>query len=162
MNRTWKIGIVVASHLGAAVAGASLGIWYSWRSLQQVSAMMDHMMLTTRYAMHAELQRVEGNAKGYREALLAFLSALEHARNLENPLYGESVDLADKLLTYLRLPRLELKVGNQKESKAYMEQALDTCARLSWRDREPDHLVELSEQLDKKGLLGESKKEGER
>ncbi len=121
--------------------------------------MMDHMMLTTRYAMHAELQRVEGNANGYREALLTFLSALEHVRN-STPFYGESVDLADKMLTYLRLARLERKEGKQKESEAYMKQALDICAQLAWKDCQPNRLVEFSEKLDKKGLFGGSKKEG--
>lgn len=164
MNRASKIGILVATHLAAAGIGASAGIWYLERSLWQMNALMSNMMLITRYATHAELQRVEGGDEEYRESLLAFLAALDQARNPDDPLYSEKVNLTDKTLTYVRLARLEQRTGNQASYERYMTQAVSTCKRITWKNCEAGHLVSISERLEKKSLSGEpnekSKQEG--
>src|SRR6266404_3131354 len=153
MTRTAKIAIITGTHLVVGTIGALCGVWYVSETLNRGNAMMNNMMLIARYATNVDLQRSQGGDDEYREALRLFLKALDQLQTADDVLGNNKTTLSDKTLTYVSLERLERRLGRHPIADDYMRQAVSLCARIPWKNCEADHLVDLSERLEKNNLF---------
>ncbi len=159
MRRPFKIVIFMLSHLAACTVGVFGGIWYLQRSMLEANAMMNSMVVLSRHQAHVETQRALGNDNDYKNALLTFSNALDQARSFEDSFFDDKLYYTDKTLTYIRLARLQNKIGNQQEFQKYKNLALSFCSKLHWKDCRYESLVDFSKRLEQNSILFTSERE---
>ena len=153
MRRPFKIAILMLSHLTACAVGVFGCIWYLQQSMIEANSMMNSMMVLSRHQAYVKTQRTLGNDDDYRNALLTFSNALDQARSYKDSFFDDKLYYTDKTLTYIRLARLQNKIGNQQESQKYENLALSFCSKLHWKDCTYERLVNFSKRLEQNSIL---------
>lgn len=146
MNKSSKPAVLILTHALFAFGGAVLG-YFAHEKLASSVALVDEMALVSRAATYAEIQREQGSDNDYKQALLAYLRALER-RVGSNGFFTERMNAVDKTLTFIRLARVAEKEGNQAEVTMYSKNALASCVGTGWKDCSRERLWSVVALLD--------------
>ena len=150
--RLKRLSRLLLSHAVAIFLGIALG-WYGYEKLVLSFNFVDEAALVSRYAAYRDIRRASNTGTEHRNALLAYLNALEQAKRHPNRNFTERNYFIDKTIIYFRLSLIAKREGNEKESGMYLHQALTSCAHTGWQDCTKSRLYVISNQVEDAGLI---------
>ena len=155
MQKSTKIVLLIVSHVLVLIIGFAGALWFLEDDIKKGNALINSTSMISRYLMLSQAQRALGENEDYRDSLLMILKALDEVRSPIDPLFDEKSYNADKTLTLVRLSLVEKKIGDSRKSEDYMNEALEFCEKIGWKDCSESKLIWITERLDRNSVFGE-------
>jgi hypothetical protein len=104
---------------------------------------------------HMTDQLANANCEGAKQALNDYLKHLEKYRDVEGSLISDpTVYYGDKMLTHVRLARVEEHMGNRAQAQNHMAMAKEACAQRKWEDCSEERMVSFAKRWEQKNPIG--------
>jgi hypothetical protein len=152
MNTTKKILILIAAIVLISLSGI-LGWYYGFKSGIQAGGMTKSMADFTLINDHLTDQLANASCEGAKKALIDFIQILERNRNLEGSLVTETSYYVDKMMTHIRLARIEKQLGNKDEEIRHIKIAKEACASRKWPDCSTEKIMTFTKRAETKSPI---------
>jgi hypothetical protein len=150
VTKRTRIIFLALSHISALAIGAAVGGWFVFEAARSSRRFADELGAAEWYSAQMSVERMMGDPKAYRSALLDYLRALQSRRDRDGITLDDHVIAVDTVLTEARLAILADSQGNEAESKLYFAQALEHCPSAWKTGCSVERLHEIVARLDGK------------
>jgi hypothetical protein len=153
--KNWK-KILLAVVGIALVAIACFISWsYGFRQGIRAGGLTSDIAEFTLLNQHMHDQLANANCEGAKQALNDYLKHLEKYKGAEGSLISDpTVYYGDKMLTHMRLARIEEHMGNHAEAQKHMTVAKEACAQRKWEDCSEEKIVSFGKRWEEKNPIG--------
>ena len=153
MKRWKKILLVLAGI--AAVAIACFMSWsYGFRQGIRAGGLTSNVAEFTPLNQHMTDQLANANCEGAKQALNDYLKHLDKFKDVKGSFVSDTVYYGDKMLTYVRLARIEAHMGNHAQAQEHMAKAKEACVQRKWEDCSDEKMVSFAKRLEEKNPIG--------
>lgn len=99
---------------------------------------------------HMTDQMANGTCEGLRESINDYLKQMEKLKDIKNNLFvTESSYNGDKMLSHMRLAKIEEHIGNNTERANHIRIAQEACANRKWKDCSEEKLLDIEKRFAK-------------
>ena len=152
MTKRKKIAIGTAALL-LVVTACTLSWFYGFRQGLRAGGLTASMAeIMHNSELYAEELR-NANCEGVEKAIIDHLSMIEKHKDNEGSLITGRGFLIDKMLDHTRLSVIENHLGNQQESEAHLDIALEACKELKWKECTEGKLLQFEQRIDEKNPI---------
>ncbi len=102
---------------------------------------------------HMADQLANANCEGAKQALNDYLKHLEKYRGVQGSFISETVYYGDKMLTHVRLARIEEHMENHAQANNHIAMAKEACAQRNWEDCSEEKMISLANRWDEKNPI---------
>ena len=153
MKRWRKILFVLA-----AIAVAAIGCFMSWsygfREGMRAGGLTSNLLESALLYQHIADQFANANCEGVRQALYDHLKHLEKYRDVKGSnISMPTVYYGDKMLTHIRLARIEAHMGNPMQAQKHMAIAKEACAHQKWEDCSDEKMISFAKRVEEKNPI---------
>ena len=100
-------------------------------------------------------QLANANCEGAKQALIEYLKHLDKYRDIKGSLISDpTVYCGGKMLTHVRLARIEEHIGNHAQAQKHMAMAKEACAQRKWKGCSEEELVSFAKRWEEKNPIG--------
>ena len=146
----WKKILLVLARI-AVVAIACFMSWsYGFREGIRAGGLTSSMAEFTLLNQHMTDQLANANCEGVKQALTDHLKHLDKYKDVKGSFISGTVYFGDKMLTHVRLARIEEHMGLHAEAQKHMDIAKEACAQRNWTDCSEERLVSFAKRLEEK------------
>ena len=151
----WKKILLALAGI-AVVAIACFMSWsYGFREGIRAGGLTSNMAEFALLDQHMTDQLANANCEGAKQALNDYLKHLEKYRDVKGSLISDpTVYYGGKMLTHVRLARVEEHMGNHVEAQKHMAVAKEVCAQRNWEDCSEEKMVSFAKRLEEKNPIG--------
>jgi len=152
--RKWKRVLIVLCVI-AVMAIACFFSWsYGFRACIHAGGLTSNMAEFTLLNQHMTDQLANANCEGVKQALNDYLNHLDKYKGVEGSFISDTVYYADKMLTHVRLARIEKHMGHHAEAQKHMTIAKEACAQRKWEDCSEEKMVSFAKRWEEKNPIG--------
>jgi hypothetical protein len=149
MKKVTKISIILLIILILAIACAVC--WYiGFKQGVRSGGLLIHVAEIMSAEQHISDQFENANCEGVKQAIQDYLYIIEKYKDVDDSILSDTVYYADKMISHLRLFKIEEYMGNKEESVEQMKLACDACMNRNWKDCSEDNLISYINRLDEK------------
>ncbi len=153
MKKRKKVLLAVAG-IVLLVLACFMSWSYGFRQGMRAGGLTSNMAEFELLRQHMADQLANSNCKGAKQALNDYLKHLEKYRNVQGSLVSDpTVYYGDKMLTHVRLTRIEEHMGNHEQAQKHMTIAKEACAQRRWDDCSDEKMISLAKRWDEKNPI---------
>jgi hypothetical protein len=152
--KTWQKLLVLLFAI-AVVAIACFMSWsYGFREGIRAGGLTSNIAEFELLNQHMTDQLANANCEGAKQALNDYLKHLEKYRDVEGSLVSDpTVYYGDKMLTHVRLARIEEHMGNHAQAQKHIAMAKEACAQRKWGDCSYEKMVSFAKRWEEKNPI---------
>jgi hypothetical protein len=153
--KNWK-KILLAVFGIALVAIACFISWsYGFRQGIRAGGLTSNIAEFELLNQHMTDQLANANCEGAKQALNDYLKHLEKYRDVKGSLVSDpTVYYGSKMLTHVRLGRIEEHMGNHAQAQKHMAMAKEACSQRKWEDCSGEKMVSFAKRWEEKNPIG--------
>jgi len=151
--KTWKKVLLIATGI-ALVAIACLISWtYGGREGLRAGGLASSMVEFMSLNPHMGDQLANANCEGVKQALNDYLNLLDKYKDMPGSFMSGTVYYGDKMLTHVRLERIEKHMGHHAEAQKHMALAKEACDHRKWDNCSEEKLFSFAKRLEEKNPI---------
>jgi len=151
--KTWKKVLILFSAIAVVAIACFISWSYGFRDGIRAGGLTSSMAELMLANQHISDQMANANCEGVKQALNDFLKLLEKYKDVKGSFISNTVYYGDKMLTHVRLARIEEYMGNSAEAQKHMAIAKEACAHRKWKDCSEEKLVSFAKRLEEKNPI---------
>lgn len=138
------VGILVGGSIGFGI-GFNLGM----KSKNMLSAAIEYKALDE----PMKIVLSEGDCQAVREALTKHITLVNKYKDIPDTFLSGTLGYSDITISYVRLARLEKKLGNTDLAQSHFEKAVEACRKARWKDCSEENILSVSRMFEKKSPI---------
>jgi len=138
------IGILVGGSIGLGI-GFNHGI----KSKNMLSAAMEYKA----FDEPMKIVLSEGDCQAVKEALTKHITLVNKYKDIPETFLSGTIGYSDITVSYVRLARLEKKLGNTVLAQSHFEKAVEACRKARWKDCSEENIISVSRMFEKKSPI---------
>jgi hypothetical protein len=151
--KKWKKVLLLVAGI-VLVAIACFVSWsYGFRQGIRAGGLTSSMAEFTLLNQHMTDQMAHANCDGAKQAIIDYLTHLEKYKDVKGSFISDTVYYGDKMLSHVRLSRIEAHIGNHAEAQKHMAIAKEACAQRKWNNCSEEMLVSFAKRLEEKNPI---------
>ena len=151
----WKKILFVLAVIAVAAIACFMSWSYGFRKGMRAGGLASNLLESAMLHPYITGQLANANCEGAKQALYDYLKHLEKYRDVKGSIISmPTVYDGDKMLTHIRLARIEEHLGNSMQTQKHMAIAKEACAQLKWEDCSDEKMVSFAERLEEKDPIG--------
>jgi hypothetical protein len=152
--KTWKKVLILFSAIAVVAIACFISWSYGFRDGMRAGGLTSIMAEFTLLNQHMSDQLANANCEGVKQALNDYLKHLDKYKGIKDSFISDTVYYGDKMLTHMRLARIEEHMGNHAEAQKHMTIAKEACAQRKWEDCSEEKIVSFGKRWEEKNPIG--------
>ena len=148
--KTWKKVLILFSTMAVVAIACFISWSYGFRDGMRAGGLTSSMAEFMLANQHMADQLANANCEGVKQALIDHLKHLDKYKDVKGSFISGTVYFGDKMLTHVRLARIEEHMGHHAEAQKHLVIAKEACAQRNWTDCSEERLVSFAKRLEEK------------
>jgi hypothetical protein len=152
--KKWKKVLLLFAGIALAATGCFISWSFGFRQGIRAGGLTSSIAEFTLLNQHMSDQLANAKCDGVKQALNDYLKHLDKYRDVKGSFISDTVYYGDKMLTHVRLARIEAHVGNHAQAQKHMAIAKEACAQRKWEDCSEEKMVSFAKRWEEKNPIG--------
>jgi hypothetical protein len=152
--KKWKKIFLVVVGIALVVIACFISWSYGFRQGIRAGALTSSIAEFELLNQHMIDQMAHANCEGAKQAINDHLTLLEKYKDVKGSFISETVYYGDKMLSHLKLARIEEHMGNHAEAESHMTIAKEACVQRKWEDCSEEKIVLFAKRWEEKNPIG--------
>lgn len=151
--KTWEKVLIFFSGIAVLAIACFISGSYGFRHGICAGGLTSNMAEFTLLNQHMTDQLANANCEGVKQALNDYLKHLDKYKGVKGNFVSDTVYYGDKMLTHVRLARIEEHMGNHAEAQKHMTIAKEACAQRKWEDCSEEKMVSFAKRWEERNPI---------
>ena len=152
--KKWKKVLLLFGGIVLVAIACFISWSYGFRDGIRAGGLTSNMAEFTLLNQHMHDQLANANCEGAKQALNDYLKHLDKFKDVKGSVISDTVYYADKMLTHVRLARIEEHMGNHTQAQKHMAIAKEACGQRKWEDCSEEKMVSFAKRWEEKNPIG--------
>jgi hypothetical protein len=152
--KKWKKVLLLFCGIVLVAIACFISWSYGFRQGIRAGGLTSNMAEFTLLNQHVTDQLANANCEGAKQALNDYLKHLDKYRDVRGSFISDTIYYGDKMLTHVRLARIEEHMGNHAEAQNHMTMAKEACVQRKWEDCSEGKMVSFAKRWEEKNPIG--------